>query len=192
MRLALFALLAALVFAAAAISCGRSGRAPVYQGGPSGKPASAQPETPGDSSAIQRNTLFVVSPDFSALSFGDEFDVKIDFELAEEMYQMSGRLIYDRRFVQPVRATRGAIPDSAVFFAKIDHPDFVPFAFTQTGGARGIPAGKGEILSVMFRVIADPAGAPRVRLLNDAQYLHLRNGKRERLAFDLEHRTVAQ
>ncbi len=192
MRLALFAVLAAAVLAVAAISCGRGNKPSAFHGGPSGKPAASKPETPIDTSAPDRNTLTVVSPDIAAMSAGDEFDVQLKFELAEELYQMSGRLVYDRRFVQPVRASRGAVPDSAVFFAKLDHPEFVPFAFTQTNGGRGIPAGKGEILSVMFRIIADPAGAPRVRLLNDAQFLHLRNGKRERLSFDLEHRTVAQ
>lgn len=192
MRILLFVLLAALVLAFAALSCGRGHKSPIAKGGPSAGSATNPSTDSGGEDPIERNTLVVVSPDFSAMTAGEEFDVSLKLELAEEMYQMSGRLVFDRNFVQPVRVTRGAVPDSAVFFAKLDHPDFVPFAFTQTDGARGIPAGKGEMLTVRFKIIADPKGAPRVRLLNDAQYLHLRNSKRERLAFDLEHRTVAQ
>ena len=190
MRYWIYAFIVVLIFAAVIVSCGRGQKSPAIRGAPTGAPSqqAAQPEPEN----IERNALVVVSPDLSGLPAGAEFDVRIDYELTEELYQMSGRLIYNRQAMQPVRVVRGSIPDSAVFFSKLDHPQFVPFAFTQLDGAKGIQPGAGNVLTVRFRLTGEGAGASRVRLLNEAEFLQLRASNRGRLSFDLEHRTVAK
>jgi len=132
-------------------------------------------------------------PALSALDVGSEFEFVLNGEFRQEVFQGSGRILYDRDFVEPVRVSRGGmIPGEAVFMAKLDADGFVPFAFTPLPGSRSLPAGRGELLRVRFRLLSAPPPSFRIRLLNTAEYLQLRDRSGGRISFDLATEVVSQ
>ena len=146
----------------------------------------AQPGDTQQTGMPDRNVLVVSTPDTSVLDAGAEFDVAVRFEFKEEVYQGSGRLTFDGDLVEPMRVVQGeAIPSDAVFMSRLVEPGFVPYAFTSLEGAPGIAAGKGTLLTVRFRLKAKPERCLKMRLLNDAEHLQLRDSKGRRLSFDL-------
>lgn len=142
----------------------------------------------------QRNTLSARLPVLSSMHAGAEFDFIITASMVEELYQGSGRVLYDAGVVQPVAAQWGAYsPASGIRAAKLDAASSggasgfdgcVPFAFTALPGQEALSAGQGEVLRVRFRLVADPGSGPPVRLLNDPAHLQLRDAQGQRLGFD--------
>jgi len=136
-------------------------------------------------------------PALGALPLGAEFEFVIAVQLQSELYQGSGRVVYDSHLVEPVTAERGGlVPDAAVFIAPLgsklaasglpDGSAIVPFAFTGLPGSAPIAAGTGELLRVRFRTRQAVPSGRAVYLLNDPAYLQLRDSQGQRLAFDFE------
>ena len=145
-----------------------------------------QQATPATDGLPQRNRLVASMPSPAGLGTGDEFEFTLRCELAKELYQCSGRIVFDPAVVEPVAANWGAmVPGDAVTLAKLNEPGMVPFAFTALPGYNGAAAGTGELLRVRFRLKGEPARGLRIRLRNDAEFLQLRNRIGRRLAFDL-------
>jgi len=187
-RILLWILVACVV---AAPGCGGGGRNLTPRIAPT---ASGTVETaPPEEGTPQRNSLTVVTPPLSSLTPGAEFDFILRGAFCEELYQSSGRILYDPAVVEPVRVSRGALmPSGFVFMAKLDEPGLVPYAFTALPGDSGIAPGRGELLRVRFRLLAEPPRGFRLRLLNDAAYLQLRDSRGGRLSFDLASEVVPQ
>jgi hypothetical protein len=162
--------------------CGGGGQhvmPPVETTAPAGQPA-------GNSGLPERNILTASLPALSQLAPGSEFDFVLSAALAEELYQMSGRIGFDPAVVRPVGSEFGALlPADAVRMSRDDLPDTVPFAFTAQPGRSGIGAGRGELLRVRFRLLGSPAGGRAVWLVNEAEFLQLRDRIGRRLRFDL-------
>jgi len=162
--------------------CGGDGQhvmPPVETTAPVGQPA-ADPRAP------ERNTLTASLPALAQLAPGSEFDYVLSTELTEELYQMSGRIGFDPAVVRPVGVTYGSLlPADAVRMSRDDLPDIVPFAFTAQPGRSGIGAGRGELLRVRFQLVGTPADGSAVWLINEAEYLQLRDRIGRRLSFDL-------
>jgi len=162
--------------------CGGGGQhvmPPVETVAPANQPA-------GDQQAPQRNVLTASLPSLSQLAPGSEFDYVLNAELTEELYQMSGRIAFDPAVVRPVDCEFGAlIPADAVRMSRMDLPDTVPFAFTARPGRTGVNAGRGELLRVRFQLVGVPAGGRAVWLVNEAEYLQLRDRIGRRLRFNL-------
>jgi len=187
-RIPLWILVACLV---AAPGCGGGGRSFTPK---VASPTSGMVETvPHDEGVPDRNSLTVVTPTLASLTPGTEFDFILRGAFREELYQSSGRILYDPAVVEPVRASRGdLIPSGFVFMVKLDEPGLVPYAFTALPGDRGIAPGRGELLRVQFRLLAEPPRDFRLRLLNDAAYLQLRDSRGGRLSFDLASEVMPQ
>jgi hypothetical protein len=153
--------------------------------------SSPVPQAPSENP--DRNVLTAVMPPLAGLSAGSEFEFTLSAQLAEEVKQGCGRLIYDSAVAVPVAVEKGGmIPGSFVFFSKLDAQGVVPFAFTSLPEGRGMPPGRGELLRVRFRMLADPPQGFRIRLLNDGAYLQLRSAQGGRLSFDLASEVQAQ
>jgi hypothetical protein len=149
------------------------------------------PQAPSENP--DRNVLTAVTPPLAGLGAGSEFEFTLSAQLAEELKQGCGRLIYDSAVVVPVAVEKGGlIPTSFVFFSKLDAPGVVPFAFTSLPDGRGIAPGRGELLRVRFRMLADPPSGFRVRLQNDGAFLQLRSAQGGRMSFDLASEVQAQ
>ena len=146
-----------------------------------------------ESSLPSRNRLIATMPPLGRLPPGSEFEFVLRGEFREEVHQGSGRVLYDDRFLEPISVSRGnMIPGDGVFMSKLDEDGFVPFAFTALPDSRGISAGRGELLRVRFRLVAEPPSGLRVQLWNEAAYLQIRDGQRRRLSFDLATEVVSQ
>lgn len=142
------------------------------------------PQAPAENP--ERNVLTAVMPSLAGLGAGSEFEFTLSAQLAEETRQASGRILYDADVAVPVSVEKGSvIPNSFVFFSKLNAPGIVPFAFTSLPGGRGISPSRGELLRVRFRLLANPPPGFRVRLLNDGAYLQLRGAAGGRMSFDL-------
>ena len=153
--------------------------------------STATPQAPAANP--ERNVLTAVMPPLAGLGAGSEFEFTLTAQLAQEVKQGSGRILYDATAAAPVAVEKGAlIPGSFVFFSKLDASGVVPFAFTSLPGGRGIAIGSGELLRVRFRMLAAPPSGFRVRLQNDGAYLQLRNNQGGRLSFDLASEVRAQ
>lgn len=146
-------------------------------------PQTAAPQTQG---VPERNRLVASQPALAQLAPGSEFDFVLSADLSQELYQMSSRIGFDPAVVQPESVTYGSLlPSDAVRMSRRDLPDTVPFAFTAPPGHAGIPAGSGELLRVRFRLLGNPVGGRAVWLVNNAEYLQLRDRIGRRLSFDL-------
>lgn len=175
--------LGAILFSPA---CGGGGRGFIPRPTHQPEPPSSQQQLPTEPSIPSRNCLTARMPALSRLEVGSEFEFVLKGEFREEVFQGSGRILYDREFVEPVRVSRGEmIPGDAVFMAKLDADGFVPFAFTPLPGNCGLPAGRGELLKVRFRLLNAPPPSFRIRLLNTPEYLQLRSHSGGRVSFDL-------
>ena len=136
--------------------------------------------------APDRNVLTAAMSSLSGLGAGSEFEFTLSAQLAEELKQGCGRILYDSAVAVPVAVEKGGlVPGSFVFFSKLDAPGVVPFAFTSLPDGRGIAPGRGELLRVRFRMLANPPQGFRIRLQNDGAYLQLRSAAGGRLSFDL-------
>ena len=180
-RILLWILVAYLIVAP---GCGGGSRSFTPQPPPS---ATGNVETaPPEEGVPARNSLTIVTPPVASLAPGVEFDLTVRGAFCEELWQSSGRILFDPAVVQPVRASRGdLIPTGFVFMVKLDEPGMVPYAFTALPGGSGIAPGRGELLRVRFRLLAEPPSGFRIRLLNDAAFLQLRDRNGGRLSFDL-------
>lgn len=139
-----------------------------------------------DEAAPERNILTASTSSLSGLGAGNEFTFTLKAQLAEETKQASFRILYDQSVAIPVAAEKGSlIPNSFVFFSKLDAPGVVPFAFTALPGQRGIAPASGELLRVRFRLLQAPPPGFRVRLQNDGSFLQLRNSGGGRMSFGL-------
>ncbi len=144
------------------------------------------PEIPLDPNAPERNVLIVRAPDTAGMKAGDEFDVVVAYKFCEDVYQGSGRLLYDSSAVEPVRASKGSgIPKDAVFMCRIHENDIVPFAFTSLERQRGVGTGEGSLITVRFRAKKEIINGIRFRLQNGPEFLQLRDDKGKRFSFDL-------
>jgi len=142
--------------------------------------------TVDNGSLPERNALVAQMPALNTIPVGSEFNFVLKGEFRDEVFQGSLRILFDPAVVSPVRVERGSlIPDSAVFFAKLDIPGLIPVAFTRLPGESGISPGSGEILNVRFRLNSSPPPGFRIRLQNEPAYLQLRDKNRGRLSFDL-------
>ena len=144
-----------------------------------------------------RNVLRTRMPALATLAGAAEFDFIVSMQLDDALFQGSGRIVYDPLYLEPLRAERGAlIPQSAVFIAPLTSElpadslpagmAAIPFAFTMLPEQPAIPASSGELLCVRFRLKQATHKARAVYLLNNAEYLQLRDAQGQRLAFDLE------
>jgi hypothetical protein len=150
-------------------------------------------EAPGAEEAPTRNRLVASMPALGSLAAGSEFDYLVSVELAEELYQCSARVGYDAAVVQPVTAEYGAlIPADAVRLPWAEADGVVPLAFTALPGRAGIQSGRGELLRVTFRLTGAPSGGRAVWLVNEAEFLQLRDRVGRRLSFDLASEEVQQ
>jgi len=162
-------------------SCGAPG--PTIGGKPGSQPANPPDQTPP---APQRTTLRLSYPSLGQLPAGAEFEAKLEGELSEPVFQGSARLIFNERFLAPLSAARGEmVPAGAVFFSKVNVPGIVPLAFTMLPGDSPLGTGSGDLARVRFRVLAPMPAGERIRLLNDAAFLQLRDETGRRLSFDL-------
>lgn len=153
-----------------------------------------------------RNSLTVRLPAVEKLGVGAEFDYVLGAQCADGLFQGSARVLYDSRVLKPLRAERGGlIPGGAAFIAGSDtapgtlevpaaeaaagYDGVVPFAFTQLPGDRVLDSQPGELLRLRFRIVgnAQPGVAP-VKLLNDPNFLQLRNSVGQRLQFSIDTR----
>ncbi len=189
-RLAVPVLLAVLLAA-----CGGGGAsAPSVPEQYAGEPAAPALETPDDGGALNpapANKLVLTVPALGGLAAGAEFEARLLGEFTSEVYQGSCRLAFDPAVLEPVGACAGSfIPAAMVTLADTRQTGFVPFAFTGLPGDPGLSAGAGELLTVRFRVLA-PAAEARVRFVNDAEFLQLRDRHSRRLNFDIETVTEA-
>jgi len=158
---------------------------------PQAGPAPEQPA--GEAGIPTRNALITTMPAVAGMAPGTEFEFTLRGEFCTPLHQASGRIVYDPAVVQPLAVRRGElIPAGAVYLAKLDVTGFVPFAFTALPGDAGIAPGRGELLRVRFRLLAEPPPGFRIRLLNDAAYLQLRTSGGGRLSFDLASEVVPQ
>lgn len=168
---------------------------------PQQTPDATSPDAVGKTA---RNALYVHLPELSRLAVGAHFDVILSAQFKAGLFQGSGRLAYDSRVVQPVSASRGAIPGDNIFVAKLNSPPasnpataggldgVVPFAFTGLPGTAGFAPDSAELLRVRFKLLAVPAAHYPVALINDPQYLQLRNPQGQRLSFDLSTEVVSK
>lgn len=141
--------------------------------------------------APTRNALVATMPALSSLAPGAEFDYVLSVELAEELYQLSARIAFDPAVVRPVDVEHGALlPADAVVMSRLGEEEIVPFAFTALPGRVGIQPGRGELVRVRFRLTGDPHGARAVWLVNEAEFLQLRDRIGRRLSFDLANEEV--
>jgi len=148
---------------------------------------------PASEGAPERNRLTASMPALSSLAAGAEFDFLLSVELAEELYQCSARIGYDPAVVQPVAAEYGAlIPSDAVRLPWAEAEGVVPLAFTALPGRSGIQSGRGELWRVTFRLTGAPGGDRAVWLVNEAEFLQLRDRVGRRLSFDLASEEVQQ
>lgn len=143
-------------------------------------------ESAADQGEPTRNRLVATMPSLSRLAVGAEFDYVLSVELAEELYQLSARIGFDPAVVQPVDVEYGALlPPDAVVLSRTGEAEIVPFAFTALPGRTGIQPGRGELLRVRFRLATEPAGGRAIWLVNEAEFLQLRDRIGRRLSFDL-------
>jgi len=165
----------------------------------------AAPDDSAGQGAPERNVLTTNMPALGTLSAGAQFDFVIRGEFVDELFQGSGRVLYDPSLVEPLKAERGAfIPSSNVFMARCNlaagtlaspEPQLsgvIPFAFTGLPGERGHTAGRGELLRVRFRLLARPQAGAAVHLQNDMEYLQLRDAQGRRLSFDFASEEVSR
>lgn len=181
----------------------------LYLFGCGGAPALQAPDqldqaVPDTETPPERNTLSTHMPALGALAVGSEFSFSVRGEFVDELFQASGRVLYDPQCVQPLGFERGGfVPRSDVFIcnlaaaeAALRSPDarlprVIPFAFTGLPGERGLN-GRGELLRLRFRLLKRPEGGAPLRLLNDPEYLQLRGAQGRRLAFDFATAEVSQ
>ena len=169
--------------------CGGGGRqlTPVMDSNP---PVAAAPVS---EDAPTRNRLVASMPALGSLPVGTEFDFVVSAELAEELYQCSARIGYDPAAVVPVDASYGAlIPSDAVRMPHAKADGVVALAFTALPGRAGIQAGRGELLRLTFRLVNAPMSGRAVWLVNEAEFLQLRDRNGRRLSFDLASEEVQQ
>jgi hypothetical protein len=173
-------------------------------------PISAQksaPPTPaagtGAQPAAGRNTLSATLPPLGKLALGAEFDYVLSADMADALYQGSGRVQYDSRVVQPIAATWGALtPSAGVRVAKLDFAAgaasadglnaVAPFAFTALPGQSASAPGPGEILRLRFKLVGAVRDGVAIRLQNDPAVLQLRDSQGRRLSFDLSEEVSAK
>jgi hypothetical protein len=175
--------------------------------GPAIQASKLLPTTPAASTPVQedsaRTVLRTSMPALASFKAGDEFEFQVSADLASPLYQGCGRVAYDPRQLEPMRAERGALlPAGYVFIAPLDSSKVeqstlptgmavVPFAFTGTPGQAAIPAQSGVIMTVRFRVKQPLVAASRpVYLLNSVEHLQLRDTSGVRMAFDLASQEV--
>ena len=148
-------------------------------------------EPDADEGAPTRNTLLATMPALSGLAPGAEFDYVLSVELVEELYQLSARIAFDPAVVEPVDVAYGALlPSDAVVMSRRNEAEIVPFAFTALPGRAGIQPGRGELLRVRFRLAGNPSGGRAIWLVNEAEFLQLRDRVGRRLFFDLSSEVV--
>jgi len=174
-------------------SCGSGRGTPALD---RGRPAPSN-ENPNpavdDVSLPSRNVIVAQMPLLNAIPVGSEFNFILKGEFRDEVFQGSLRILFDEAVVSPVKVERGGlVPDSAVFFAKLDIPGVIPIAFTRLPGQSGISPGRGELLRVSFRLNSLPPPGFRIRLQNEPAFLQLRDKNRGRLSFDLATEVVSQ
>lgn len=163
--------------------CGGSGSQPIppmTQGPVAQTPEAAEEGMP------TRNRLVARMPALGQLAPGTEFEYIVSVELAEELYQCSARVGYDPQVVEPVDVEYGELlPSDAVLMSRAGADGIVPFAFTALPGRAGVAPGRGELLRLRFRLTGTPGRTRAVWLINDAEFLQLRDRIGRRLAFDL-------
>jgi hypothetical protein len=146
-------------------------------------------------------------PALAGLRPGAELEFVISTNCTDQLYQGSGRVLFDPGLLQPIAASRGdALPASFLFNAKLDAAPIasdglpglpptagvVPYAFTGLPGAPGQTAGAGELCRLKFRLLRQASSGATVRLLNNAAFLQLRGPAGNRLAFDLQAEVTPQ
>jgi hypothetical protein len=157
--------------------------------------------------APDQNTRCVLRtkmPALASFTSGEEFDFCVSADLTCPLFQGSGRIIYDPRELEPLRVDRGTlIPANYVFIAPLNTSNVdpstlpagmavVPFAFTGTPEQAPIQPQTGELLAVRFKVKQPIVEPHPVYILNNLEFLQLRNSSGGRLAFDLESLEVQQ
>ncbi len=187
-------LLAIIAVVALFPSCGGGGGGtPSLQRERLSPPSVPQTSSPTDLALPTRNALIAQMPVLGAIPIGSEFDFILKGEFKDELFQASLRIIYDEAVVKPIRVERGNfIPESAVFFSKMDRPGLIPIAFTRLPGESGLLPGRGELVKVRFRLNSLPPAHFRVRILNEPAFLQLRDKNRGRLSFDLATEVTSQ
>jgi hypothetical protein len=155
------------------------------------------PQLPGEDTTVPdegalpeaepANRLVLTLPGLAGLAPGTEFDAVLSGEFVEEVYQGSCRLSYDPAVYEPVSAeVGGLVLADMVTLADTAQDGFVPFAFTALPGGASIPPGSGGLLTVRFRLLGQPGAGARIRLLNEPEFLQLRDRNSRRLRFNLE------
>ncbi len=187
-------------------------------GGGAGAPADTQqkPAEEQDAAAANqgqtapRNTLRASMPALTKMSTGSEFEFVLSGSFSDPLHQASARIVFDSRVAELVSASRGdLIPQNAVYLARTDmapgsldipagiaglgYDAVVPFAFTRLPEDPASTSSEGELLRLRFRLRGPArAGQPAVRLLNDQEWLQLRDSAGRRLSFDFEAREEAR
>jgi len=146
--------------------------------------------TPGTEERVLRNTLSLTIPPLARLTPGTEFAVTLGASFIGEVYGGSARIGFDPAVVQPVDSRIGGlVPGSMVHLTGLDQPRHVPFAFTALPGDNGIVDASGELVTVTFRMVGPIGGGQPVYLINEYEFLQLRDRQGQRLGFDLETRS---
>ena len=157
---------------------------------PPGNPQ-ADTEQPLPVTRQPRNMLILDSAAIGRLKPGDEFDVVVKGRFIDEVYQGSARIAFDQELMRPVEAKRGSmLLSDMIHIAGINQPQHVPFSFTALPGNAGIAPGEGELLRIRFRLTGTPGPGKHIWLINEAEFLQLRDRQGQRLSFDLETREV--
>lgn len=189
-----FRIAATALLAIGLLACGGGG---TYLPPADTNPDQGTPQLPGedapapDEGALPEtqaaNRLVLSAPGLAGLASGAEFDAVLSGEFVEDVYQGSCRLSFDPALLEPVSAeVGGLVLADMVTLADTAQNGFVPFAFTALPGGASIPPGSGELLTVRFRLLGQPGGGARIRLINEPEFLQLRDRNSRRLRFNLE------
>jgi hypothetical protein len=142
-------------------------------------------------------------PALAGLTAGAECTFTISVQLSEPLFQACGRVLYAPELLEPLTVKRGTlVPVGDVFIAPLNAEPgtftlpagmaAVPFAFTGLPGGEAVATGSGVLLEVRFRLKQSVDQPHALYLLNDPEYLQLRDANGHRLAFDLESQEVGQ
>lgn len=168
-------------------SCGGSGHMQPTTAPPATPEPAASGDTEPGTAPAARQTLTLSTPALVGLSPGSELEAVLGASFADEIHQGSARLLFDAGVLQPVAAEVGELlPSGMLSIVGLQQAGHVPFSFTALPGGQGIAPGTGELLTVRFRVVATPQPDTRIRLLNEPEFLQLRDREGQRLGFELE------
>ena len=132
------------------------------------------------------NRLILSLPSVADLAAGSEFEAALHAEFAGEVFQGSTRIGYDPAVLEVLDAERGELlPPHMLHVAGLTQSGYVPFAFTAQPGEAAVEEGSGELLRLHFRLLKAHSGRTPITLINEPEFLQLRDRQGRRLPFDI-------